>query len=98
MIGPGRPQFVLFGSSIVQQCFADEGWGAILADLYDRKVPNSLSLISYEYISRDCYGGLPCLALMFCNLLKGIFNLELFEDCGIIGNQLCCLVYRDANT
>ncbi|KAK4483773.1 hypothetical protein RD792_010977 [Penstemon davidsonii] len=37
MVGPGRPQFVLFGSSVVQQCFNDGGWGAILADLYDRK-------------------------------------------------------------
>ncbi|KAI3474449.1 hypothetical protein Pfo_029310 [Paulownia fortunei] len=37
MVGPGRPQFVLFGSSIVQQCFEVGGWGAILADLYDRK-------------------------------------------------------------
>ncbi|KAK6120266.1 hypothetical protein DH2020_045957 [Rehmannia glutinosa] len=37
MVGPGRPEFVLFGSSIVQQCFEVGGWGAILADLYDRK-------------------------------------------------------------
>ncbi|GER55803.1 SGNH hydrolase-type esterase superfamily protein [Striga asiatica] len=37
MIGPGRPIFVLFGSSIVQQCFEVGGWGAVLADLYDRK-------------------------------------------------------------
>ncbi|KAL0338194.1 UNVERIFIED_CONTAM: GDSL esterase/lipase CPRD49 [Sesamum angustifolium] len=37
MVGPGRPQFVLFGSSIVQMSFNIGGWGAILADLYDRK-------------------------------------------------------------
>ncbi|KAG6420640.1 hypothetical protein SASPL_117175 [Salvia splendens] len=37
MVGPGRPQFVLFGSSIVQQSFSNGGWGAILTDLYDRK-------------------------------------------------------------
>ncbi|PON92254.1 Lipase [Trema orientale] len=37
MIGPLRPQFVLFGSSIVQYSFGNEGWGAILADLYARK-------------------------------------------------------------
>ncbi|KAG8377022.1 hypothetical protein BUALT_Bualt09G0124900 [Buddleja alternifolia] len=37
MVGPGRPQLVLFGSSIVQQSFKVGGWGAILADLYDRK-------------------------------------------------------------
>ncbi|XP_006481037.1 GDSL esterase/lipase WDL1-like isoform X3 [Citrus sinensis] len=37
MVGPERPQFVLFGSSIVQYGFGNEGWGAILADLYARK-------------------------------------------------------------
>ncbi|MFS7895176.1 putative SGNH hydrolase-type esterase domain, SGNH hydrolase superfamily [Helianthus anomalus] len=37
MVGPRRPQFVLFGSSIVQLSFGKEGWGAILADIYSRK-------------------------------------------------------------
>lgn len=37
MAGPIRPQFVLFGSSIVQYSFSNGGWGAILADLYSRK-------------------------------------------------------------
>ncbi|KAG8377021.1 hypothetical protein BUALT_Bualt09G0124800 [Buddleja alternifolia] len=37
MVGPGRPKMVLFGSSIIQQSFKVGGWGAILADLYDRK-------------------------------------------------------------
>ncbi|KAI8556987.1 hypothetical protein RHMOL_Rhmol05G0298800 [Rhododendron molle] len=37
MVGPSRPQFVLFGSSIVQFSYSDEGWGAILADIYSRK-------------------------------------------------------------
>nr|XP_043621073.1 GDSL esterase/lipase CPRD49-like [Erigeron canadensis] len=37
MVGPRRPQFVLFGSSIVEFSFAQEGWGAILADIYARK-------------------------------------------------------------
>ncbi|XP_057489545.1 GDSL esterase/lipase CPRD49 [Actinidia eriantha] len=37
MVGPQRPQFVLFGSSIVQLSFSDGGWGAILADVYSRK-------------------------------------------------------------
>ncbi|MFS7997731.1 putative SGNH hydrolase-type esterase domain, SGNH hydrolase superfamily [Helianthus anomalus] len=37
MVGPRRPQFVLFGSSIVQLSFAEQGWGAILADIYARK-------------------------------------------------------------
>ncbi|GMI84908.1 hypothetical protein like AT3G11210 [Hibiscus trionum] len=37
MVGPVRPQFVLFGSSIVQLSFCNAGWGAILADVYARK-------------------------------------------------------------
>ncbi|KGN50652.1 GDSL esterase/lipase CPRD49 [Cucumis sativus] len=37
MVGPSRPQFVLFGSSITQFSFANGGWGAILADVYARK-------------------------------------------------------------
>ncbi|XVF55092.1 hypothetical protein PTKIN_Ptkin06aG0008900 [Pterospermum kingtungense] len=37
MVGPARPVFVLFGSSIVQFSYGDHGWGAILADIYARK-------------------------------------------------------------
>ncbi|WOK95451.1 GDSL esterase/lipase CPRD49 [Canna indica] len=37
MVGPARPLIVLFGSSIVQFSFSNEGWGAILADVYARK-------------------------------------------------------------
>ncbi|KAF7849667.1 hypothetical protein BT93_L0421 [Corymbia citriodora subsp. variegata] len=37
MVGPARPQFVLFGSSIVQLGYSNAGWGAILADVYARK-------------------------------------------------------------
>ncbi|KAG6765441.1 hypothetical protein POTOM_029483 [Populus tomentosa] len=37
MVGPSRPQFVLFGSSIVQLCFSHGGWGSILSDIYSRK-------------------------------------------------------------
>src|SRR5574340_899493 len=37
MVGPARPLFVLFGSSIVQLSFGDGGWGSILANLYARK-------------------------------------------------------------
>ncbi|XP_009133233.1 GDSL esterase/lipase At2g38180 [Brassica rapa] len=36
MVGPGRPQIVLFGSSIVQYSFSNGGWGASLADVYSR--------------------------------------------------------------
>lgn len=38
MAGPMRPQIVLFGSSIIQMSFDNGGWGAILANLYARKV------------------------------------------------------------
>ncbi|CAJ1805863.1 unnamed protein product [Sphenostylis stenocarpa] len=37
MVGPLRPQIVLFGSSIVQFSFDNGGWGAVLASLYARK-------------------------------------------------------------
>ncbi|EPS60568.1 hypothetical protein M569_14235, partial [Genlisea aurea] len=37
MVGPGRPEIVLFGSSVVQMSFNVGGWGAILSDLYARK-------------------------------------------------------------
>ncbi|CAL5322689.1 unnamed protein product [Camellia sinensis] len=37
MVGPQRPQFVVFGSLIVQLCFSNGGWGAMLADIYARK-------------------------------------------------------------
>ncbi|KAG0467682.1 hypothetical protein HPP92_018671 [Vanilla planifolia] len=37
MVGPSRPVFVLFGSSIVQYSYSNGGWGAILADVYARK-------------------------------------------------------------
>ncbi|CAN6443066.1 unnamed protein product [Victoria cruziana] len=37
MVGPIRPLFVLFGSSIVQFSFGHGGWGATLADIYSRK-------------------------------------------------------------
>ncbi|XP_022145498.1 GDSL esterase/lipase CPRD49-like [Momordica charantia] len=37
MVGPVRPKFVLFGSSIVQFSFGDRGWGADIADLYSRQ-------------------------------------------------------------
>uniref|UniRef100_A0A5B7A109 Putative GDSL esterase/lipase CPRD49 n=1 Tax=Davidia involucrata TaxID=16924 RepID=A0A5B7A109_DAVIN len=37
MVGPQRPEFVLFGSSIVQLSFSNGGWGTILTDIYARK-------------------------------------------------------------
>ncbi|KAF9612563.1 hypothetical protein IFM89_002159 [Coptis chinensis] len=37
MAAPKRPQFVLFGSSIVQISYSNGGWGAHLADIYSRK-------------------------------------------------------------
>ncbi|ONI24609.1 hypothetical protein PRUPE_2G249500 [Prunus persica] len=37
MVGPARPLFVLFGSSIVQMSYDHGGWGAILSDIYSRR-------------------------------------------------------------
>ncbi|GLT89426.1 hypothetical protein SLE2022_074070 [Rubroshorea leprosula] len=37
MVGPARPLFVLFGSSIVQFSYSHQGWAAVLADIYARK-------------------------------------------------------------
>ncbi|XP_022145517.1 GDSL esterase/lipase At2g38180-like [Momordica charantia] len=37
MVGPVRPKFVIFGSSIVQFSFDDKGWGADIANLYARQ-------------------------------------------------------------
>ncbi|XP_022145670.1 GDSL esterase/lipase CPRD49-like [Momordica charantia] len=37
MVGPVRPRFVFFGSSIVEFSFDDGGWGAGLANLYARR-------------------------------------------------------------
>ncbi|KAG6418445.1 hypothetical protein SASPL_120649 [Salvia splendens] len=37
MVGPPRPLFVLFGSSIVQHSYSNGGWGAVLSDIYARK-------------------------------------------------------------
>lgn len=48
MVGPMRPKIVLFGSSIVQMSFDNGGWGAILANLYSRKV-FFFSLLSFEF-------------------------------------------------
>jgi len=45
MVGPVRPQFVLFGSSIVELSYSCEGWGATLANLYARKVFDMLHLV-----------------------------------------------------
>ncbi|KAG5582804.1 hypothetical protein H5410_053431 [Solanum commersonii] len=36
-VGPNRPVFVLFGSSIVQLSYFFDGWGAALTGLYARK-------------------------------------------------------------
>ncbi|KAH6762776.1 SGNH hydrolase-type esterase superfamily protein [Perilla frutescens var. hirtella] len=47
MVGPARPLFVLFGSSIVQLSFSNGGWGAILSDIYARKA---------DIITRGYYG------------------------------------------
>ncbi|XP_059666766.1 GDSL esterase/lipase WDL1 isoform X2 [Cornus florida] len=57
MVGPQRPQFVLFGSSIVQLGFSNGGWGAILADIYARKdAPVQPSLVIVYFGGNDSMG------------------------------------------
>lgn len=45
MVGPQRPQIVLFGSSIVQFSFINVGWGVILADVYARKMLYCMDIV-----------------------------------------------------
>ncbi|CAN1174800.1 GDSL esterase/lipase CPRD49, partial [Linum perenne] len=47
MVGPSRPQFVLFGSSIVQLSYGNGGWGSALSEIYSR---------SADVILRGYYG------------------------------------------
>ncbi|XP_058183985.1 GDSL esterase/lipase WDL1 isoform X2 [Rhododendron vialii] len=57
MVGPKRPQFVLFGSSIVQLSFSNGGWGAILADVYSRKdAASQPSLVIIYFGGNDSMG------------------------------------------
>ncbi|KAM5560425.1 GDSL esterase/lipase WDL1-like [Rosa sericea] len=61
MVGPIRPQFVLFGSSIVQFSFSNGGWGAILADLYSRKA----DILVRGYAGWNSRNGLQVLEQVF---------------------------------
>ncbi|XP_076929351.1 GDSL esterase/lipase WDL1-like isoform X2 [Bidens hawaiensis] len=57
MVGPARPQIVLFGSSIVQMSFSNDGWGATLADIYARKdAASQPSLIIAYFGGNDSMG------------------------------------------
>jgi hypothetical protein len=51
MVGPERPVIVLFGSSIVQYSFSNGGWGAILADIYARKVR---CMLNFKCLKMNC--------------------------------------------
>ncbi|PRQ42947.1 putative SGNH hydrolase-type esterase domain-containing protein [Rosa chinensis] len=61
MVGPIRPQFVLFGSSIVQFSFSNGGWGAILADIYSRKA----DILVRGYAGWNSRNGLQALEQVF---------------------------------
>jgi hypothetical protein len=77
MVGPLRPHFVLFGSSIVQQSFSNEGWGAILADLYARKVISSSFSLLFFWFKILC---------VCCNgfLMPLLFRLYVIVKVGIL--------------
>ncbi|XP_055808576.1 GDSL esterase/lipase WDL1-like [Solanum dulcamara] len=60
-IGPVRPLFVLFGSSIVQLSYYFEGWGATLTGLYARKADISMR----GYIGWNTRNALKVLSTVF---------------------------------
>ncbi|XP_015089474.1 GDSL esterase/lipase CPRD49-like isoform X2 [Solanum pennellii] len=72
MVGPNRPQIVLFGSSIVQFSYSHEGWGSILTDLYSCKA---------DIVLRGYGGWNTRLALL---VLDQIFPKSLSEKTRII--------------
>lgn len=79
MVGPARPLFVLFGSSIVQLSNGHGGWGAILSDLYARKV-NTMFVI--WFIMNSC-------SQILCSHSKVVVfeaQLFLFSDLLVLSN------------
>ncbi|MFS7997269.1 putative SGNH hydrolase superfamily [Helianthus anomalus] len=79
MVGPRRPQFVLFGSSIVQLSFAEQGWGAILADIYARKLVVSLLSWLLTVVIVTCSASLIVYieGIMHCNKKCDMKDLSL---------------------
>lgn len=76
MVGPRRPQFVLFGSSVVQMSFNVGGWGAIFADLYARKVKRIQNTALFCVISQ--------VFVCACGLLRSVFlMMNLCESCDV---------------
>ncbi|XP_027068757.1 GDSL esterase/lipase WDL1 isoform X1 [Coffea arabica] len=61
MVGPERPQFVLFGSSIVQFSYSQDGFGAILTDIYARKA----DILLRGYAGWNSRGALQVLEQVF---------------------------------
>jgi NhaP-type Na+/H+ or K+/H+ antiporter len=70
-VGPARPQFVFFGSSIVQLSFGHGGWGATLADIYARKVHSFVCVSLCVCVCR----------LIPCWFLNRVFTFEFRITC-----------------
>ncbi|KAG6384460.1 hypothetical protein SASPL_155721 [Salvia splendens] len=65
MVGPVRPLFVLFGSSIVQISFCNGGWGAILSESTLVKVFTSAYIITRGYFGWNSRRALQILDQVF---------------------------------
>lgn len=102
MVGPGRPQFVLFGSSIVQLSFALDGWGSILADIYSRKVTYLLQFLNcrsiLDPVSFDRTYCLHARSLSFefqSSINSAVFYYIAFSIVDICRLTSFCVVTRD---
>lgn len=78
MVGTARPLFVLFGSSIVQLSFSNGGWGAILSDIYSRKV---------------CQFPQPFSCNLGIKLAMSFSSVRYFEKIRLYTNYMTCLFH-----
>ncbi|XP_071907968.1 GDSL esterase/lipase WDL1 isoform X2 [Coffea arabica] len=108
MVGPERPQFVLFGSSIVQFSYSQDGFGAILTDIYARKA----DILLRGYAGWNSRGALQVLEQVFPKSLSDktrvlflstppVNEAQICEFFGRTCDQLCrtnesCRIYSEA--
>lgn len=80
MTGPSRPQFVLFGSSIVQLSYSNGGWAATLADIYARKVESVFNLL-FEFFVCLVNPSFCGLIFFVCFVFKLLFDSKIAGFC-----------------
>ncbi|XP_027352376.1 GDSL esterase/lipase CPRD49-like isoform X2 [Abrus precatorius] len=106
MSGATRPQFVLFGSSIVQFGYY-EGWGATLSHLYSRKADIVLrgyagwnSRRALEILDKIFPKGLSTKTRTIFLSTPPINEAQIHENCDPEGHQLrtneACRIYSEA--